>query len=170
MNFSDPFGLCPYEGEVRTRDVESCADGEKKEIFRTIAADNGSEGKETIDAFVTQNLGFELSQGKFACAGGKVVDACLVGGTTVRVNVDGRSRGAIAADVVHEGGGHATEPAGMPAGRAEIRAWGKALNFYGRLPGGMRADTEYNNALSVRSSNRAAFEAYICSHYTGPCP
>ncbi len=169
INNSDPFGLCPYEGEKRTSDVESCADGQKKEVFRTIAADGGSEGKETIDAFVSQNLGFELSQGQFSCAG-STVDACLAGGTTVRVNVAGRSLGAIAADVVHEGGGHATESVGIPAGRAEIRAWDKALNFYGRLPGGMRVDTEYNSALSVRSSNRGAFEAYFCSRYPGPCP
>jgi len=160
INFSDPFGLCPYEGEKRTATLRDCTEDDRKKAFGHLVADRGSEGQETVQTFIDNELTFELTDGSISCEG--VATTSCTTGTTVQVDGTQASQ-VVAADLVREGTHVMMRGKGMTRGREEILSWDRALNFYGRLPRSLRTGAEYNAAGPMRKNNRAAFEAYFCS-------
>jgi uncharacterized protein RhaS with RHS repeats len=158
VNYSDPFGLCPYEGATRTTDVESCPNDARKAAFRLLAADRGPEGRETIHVFATHAMSLTLNSGPVTCAGIQTSE-CTRG---TSATIDG-TRGAalVATDAVHSAS-HVSTPPGMLDGREEIRAWDRALNFYDRLPVVSKTGADENVASKMRTSNRAGYEAHLC--------
>ncbi|HYW12266.1 MAG TPA: RHS repeat-associated core domain-containing protein, partial [Longimicrobium sp.] len=169
VGYWDPFGLCPYEGIQRTTDVEDCPDDPRRDVFRVIAADYGTEGSATLAAAAANGVEFSLTAQRFDCAGTQT-DGCTqvrVSGSSVRVNI-GQEGGAAAAatTTVHEVLGHVADARSnlLDSGPEEASAWNSALNFYERLPAVARTSTKYNTG----STNRTADPVRFWIHFQGP--
>lgn len=62
MNFSDPFGLCPYTGK-RDTNVDDCPKNALGNAFRLLAAHGGAEGEEAIETVAFQKTKIRLLGG-----------------------------------------------------------------------------------------------------------
>lgn len=158
VNYSDPFGLCPYAGEKRTTNVESCPKDARRDAFRMLANDAGPEGKETIRTFADNAMNLALTSGSISCAGIQTSECTSKAG--VRIDGD-RGASLVAADAVHAAS-HVNAPAGTLSGHEEIRAWDRSLNFYERLPASSQTGKSENIASKMRATNRAEYESHLC--------
>lgn len=93
------------------------------------------------------------------CGDTQGANACNDGEGSVKVN-GARNIGVIAADVVHEAGGHGTAPPGMSPGRDEIRAYEMALRFYERLDRSEQTDPHNHAVRALRK--KGIFEQTVC--------
>jgi RHS repeat-associated protein len=99
VNFSDPFGLCPYEGTVRTRTTSDCLD---KRLGRAFALLMKSKlGRAYVDYWINHpNIELKGHKGPMNC-GGKQADGCQTDVAGTEVNTS-RSTVDLAGIVVHE--------------------------------------------------------------------
>jgi hypothetical protein len=155
INSSDPFGLCPYEGEVRTTSLTDCKDVALKPAFQLLLADPGLEGRQAVMLIMAANINVVLSSGPVQC--GSVLTTECTNTNLLQIKVDGsRSPAGIASDIVH-GASHMDVPPGMNAMGEELNAWNRALNFYDRLPTTLRIEKEESDASTTRKNNPKEF-------------
>jgi len=174
VNFGDPFGLCPWAGATRDRNLTDCPNDSKGNedkrtgAFRLLMADRGKEGNETVDYVIHNSVEIELTPGLANC-GGASVQACSPSRTETKVNGQ-RSAASIAARLVHE----VTHMSGSMTGgrsREEAVAHDRALNFYDRLPGALRTATDLNRWSRWRQEDPTGFFNGNCTgSVTTPCP
>jgi len=169
VTFSDPFGLCPWAGTERDRNLSDCPTDKNGEDIRTVAfrilmTDEGPEGNETVNYVVQHKVDVGLESGTFNCAG-QTSHGCSQG-TKLRLD---QSDGAVgvATLAVHE----VTHMMGHRGGRGEGTAWVRALNFYDRLPDEYKTVGRYNRESANRARDPAGFFNWACTgSETTPCP
>jgi len=152
VNFSDPFGLCPYKDDKdgkRNTDVEDCPDGKLKDAFRLLAKDKG-EGRATVAHVAANRVSISLHEGRISC-GEEKSNGCTRG-TNVVVN-GSQSAAGIATTTVHE----VTHTAIGGGEGAEATAWNRALNFYDRLSPKNQNSDWYSKWSAVRANDPVRF-------------
>jgi RHS repeat-associated protein len=164
VNFSDPFGLCPWTGDIRDRDLTNCPlDHGKEDVrtsaFRLLMADSGPEGGETVDYVVSHKVDVRLHSGLIQCGNG-TAEACSLG-NWMSLNRK-RSASTVAADAVHEMT-HLAAATDHNGQRQEAIAWSRGLNFYDRLPISLRTATDYNRSSAYRSQYPVRFFNLVCT-------
>jgi RHS repeat-associated protein len=174
INFGDPFGLCPWTGGTRDRNLSDCPKDSKGNedkrtgAFRLLMADGGREGTETANYVINKSVNIQLTSGLVNC-GGANVQACSPSRTETRIN-GLRSPSSIAARLVHEVTHMSGTMTGGPS-REEATAHDRALNFYDRLPAPLRTATDLNRWSRWRVANPTGlFNANCTGSWTTPCP
>ena len=158
MNFSDPFGLCPYEGAVRSPTLKDCPIDMRRKAFAVLAGSATFEAREAIGIFIAAAASLSLQKGPFPCGVEPFVTECTSG---TSVKIDGsRTPELIASDIVHATS-HIDVPPGLSPKDEEIRAWDKALNFYESLDSAEQTGRDENAASRMRKNGRAQCENYL---------
>jgi RHS repeat-associated protein len=149
--FTDPFGLCPYDGGTRTTNLEDCPKDRRLDVFRVL--ETTRLGRYFIGQFVSRQLNLELHPGPVQCGAWASADGCsnVVEGTMVLNSR--RTASAIASNVVHEithsmNWGASADPQSMIVMGSfvgdEMAAYALGWTFYNGLPRRLRNDDHLN--------------------------
>ncbi len=126
INFSDPFGLCPYTGK-HTTNVDDCPKDTVGDAFRLLKSEGGQEGRSTIILVATNKADVKpLSQSKLdRICKDQGATGCNTGKTIYIL--EGQSKVDNATRLTHE----ATHFFNRPD--EEALAWRRALTVWGRF-------------------------------------
>jgi RHS repeat-associated protein len=135
VNYSDPFGLCPYGKGKRDTNTKDCPNDKVGEAVRALDDYGGVEGDLAIHTMATYGLSPTLvSADEIGRRCGANAVACTSGQTIYLA--DTRVMGTLAADLAHETAhvemGDIYTPTNLC--RNEPRAWRRGLLVWSRLP------------------------------------
>jgi RHS repeat-associated protein len=144
VNFSDPFGLCPYEGERRTANIEDCPNDLRRDAFRLIRDYGGETGKNVIGHIVSNNVSVVAEGvGVLSCVAGTTSTGCYDRETRTIFLNGFRRAGGTAGTVMHESLHAGSKPGILSTDEEENNAKQRGFSFYTHLPKRFRNDADY---------------------------
>ncbi len=169
VNFSDPFGLCPYAGLKRTISLADCPKDERLDAFKVM--EKTKMGRYFIQQFTIGRLNLELHAGTVQCGSHANANGCSnhLQGTMV-IN-SSQSASAIASAVVHETmhwivwGASAFVQNHITIGSFvgdEMPAYAAGWTFYNGLPQGLRNDAGLNYIAGMYRTDPATAMRMQC--------
>jgi RHS repeat-associated protein len=176
VNSEDPFGLCPWTGQTRDRNLNDCPkdakgnEDKRTTSFRLLMADSGPKGNQTVDYVIQQGVNVQLMNGIGEC--GPDYEGCSSKRDNWMKLNGARSPSTVAALAVHEVT-HLAVPNPCNGCRNEAIAWIRSVDFYSRLPKKLQTASDYNGALhDMRLVGRKVwFNAQCTGQWSGKvCP
>ena len=135
INFSDPFGLCPYNQKEPDTNVDDCPDDAVGRGVRLLRSEGGTTGASTIRLMAANNARVRvLSQGALDRRCGRSGSTGCNDGRTIYM-IEGASEVDMATRLTHE----ATHYFSRPYSQEEPLAWRRALTVFRSLDGALPA-------------------------------
>ena len=157
MNFSDPFGLCPYTGKKRDLNVDDCPKDKLGNAIRLISRFGGKQGAAVL-GYLVANPSVRInvvSATDVEKRCGTEFRACLRGDQMV---IPDASHGRMVEAIGHESF-HGMNPGSECS--TEVPAMNYGLDLYGTLPEGLQADAYDNALLRMRSQSSMYFDEVV---------
>jgi RHS repeat-associated protein len=166
VNYSDPFGLCPYTGGTRDENVDDCPNDALGEAFRLLKRDGGKVGIETIHTIATDNVDVHLGTAQDVqrvCQA--QTNGCTQGHTITMLDA---SSGDMATRLAHEAT-HVDNP--VVYSMQEGTAWNRGLDVFDHLRGAAHHSAFYEPYSEWRQQQPNGFNQWTCTASGGPpCP
>jgi RHS repeat-associated protein len=172
VSYSDPYGLCPFAGKIRSATLKDCPAGEILDAFRLIRRYGGTEGAETINRTAARRLNISIGSQE-GYDEQSIRDGLFpqgrahITGDNIYISRGNGSVGGIASLIVHEVG-HDRLDGTYDEEEPAVKA--AQLKFYRNLPPQLRTDDDINVSLEAFMADPQGYMKDVRASACGSTP